>query len=1126
MNDPNYKGFRPELFAEKMDRMLREGRVPVMYDRPLDRSMKFAKEAWRGFKDQKYWRDLFGIDSYGVQDTESDWYKSMYPDRAPVTDRQLPPGAIRFDAYGNPQYGNNWWDDIVKRIDSQVEELNKKYITTDEAFGLQWNAPNIVEAGKEAGAMGVLSASVTGVMESSKEVSEVNQYFIDKMGIREGFNTAIGALKKAGWGILDGADRLAGHYFFGTIATAMNRIATGTPWAEQTPEWMREYDSMVMSGKYDPVDYIFKPETWAGFWSEADLVGDVIMGNIWDGLGTLWDSEGKESGDSSMRVAEYVRAAQEVPGTDLYTLERDINNPMGALLALPVDPLFLVQAGAGTLLKTTRTSLATKYATKLLPNIADAANMVDTIKLGGVADDVADIAKQQHWVQAIIKDTKFVREAFENAPSKPWSLTNGAKAQELGAETKALFGWVASKTDGDPDTIFEMLAMVAKTASDEAEVVEDAFRMVTKEFPDWGYLMTKPGRRAAINLFDLTKSGDLEFLTSVFKKTLANDELGQLGKFAEITGKIDEMSQANAEKYFPTLLDQKDIPKHLTAAAKTYDWLQTSKFGFKNINKFFSEVYLGYSPGYAVRNGIQNTVQTILDEGLSGISSLRQVDDAMEWMGAVKIDGKWLGGDDLIAGMKKDFGSMTFLDKTNDASKPWYRQNAKDAGQWLENKARIGIFRKKIPQTMRTMLRKNTRKALIKELGFDQKNARKLENLLIKYKGDVGKALDEMRGLYTNGTRRVVGSDHMPSTLRHQLAEFDNLTSQIDNIVDEGVKNNDTLDDVVKKILAIRDDELEVAKRDILKEVPTPAVEDVGEGLHGISNTISGDIASELMETGVPNDIRDVVVNAINVNQRVNREVGKVLEVVRTHAWYDLYDMVGRVDELADKELADLMSNILLPIPAEFGGQTVSAWDFFKKRTFGKVGDDAITSIRQGWDDAIDGTMDAPEEIGKWWKVSGMEKRHGILDPNMTWQDARKSMINEKWLDIKKYWEKWRDTNYALSRQWVDKTQEALVASGGKTVKDTDTLFAVADRVMERAKYMDAFLPRRFVEEQLRRGKRLLKVGKETQGNKELVLAWARQFGIKTATEEGVPLDRFITNILNKRLAQVKPTNF
>ena len=324
---------------------------------------------------------------------------------------------------------------------------------------------------------------------------------------------------------------------------------------------------------------------------------------------------------------EYIRRYN--AGEDPYLLQLDLQRPGAELIGqLVLDPLNLTGGWISKPAKAralTRGALVPDALKPLLKAVAEAPEAAK-------ADAIADLVRARRAL-VVERGTRLTNLATETGLLK---RTAGSKRYMVSEVTNDVLDFVFTSNGNKEDAVDMLEALVKSVSGNEDEALDGFMRLMRDE-----------------NLVNVTLSDDFTD-TGLFIRKILEDENGVVdaSRFLnELKGAktYDEMILLAARKVdnaidaaFPTIRKMTEatekvaklqgegktlaeIPaelrKHAALAEKlsdrqkalaAFDDVAQRKF-YQPINKFFANVYMGWNPGYAFRNMIQNYVHMFID---------------------------------------------------------------------------------------------------------------------------------------------------------------------------------------------------------------------------------------------------------------------------------------------------------------------------------------------------------------------------------------------------------------------------------------------------------------------------------------------------------------------------------
>ncbi|KKL97248.1 hypothetical protein LCGC14_1836380, partial [marine sediment metagenome] len=695
-------------------------------------------------------------------------------------------------------------------------------------------------------------------------------------------------------------------------------------------------------------------------------------------------------------------------------------------------------------------------------------------------------------------------------------------ALELADEAKAFSKWAFDSVKDvnqkvDPDDLFDLLEAIAKTASEDEEIVGAGFDLMSK-YPNWHKFLTEPGRRTAVTIADMLT--DMPGLAKNLSRDLVKGEnLKNLGKLVSVA---DSAIERATTKMFPTILEQTgEVGFGLKAAAKVHKYVQKKFFG--PANKFFSDVYLAKSPGYAVRNGVVDFFTTIIDEGVAGVFGARYIDETFDWAGIERgLEKGWLGPgslfrggpvEDYIPGVSKEIGALTALDKARGAevAKKWYQKDFKFWANKLEGHTSRSIAGKVYPREMRRALKGNVSKMLVKEVGIEPKLAKQIDDAVIENRGVAG-AFAQIRENTSNGFRRLLNSNSLTARTQKYLDDW-HLRGKFDDIIRTSGSAAEAEKRWISEFEAFERKAKEVSKQTVL-----PSIGSIGSDEDALK---MGQMADSVMDGSVSKGVSDAYYSFHNANKAVNRSVSNAISNGLRNVNIALDRVLGQAGK-SDIVVKEILDAKMLKVADGLGGGTMKATDFISDA--GPLGERygvLDRAINDKWTPALQ-NIDAAEDakaLEKIWKDMGLEKINGSMG-GLTKAEVHHKGIEALFTERQRLGELWRDENYKMAQEVIEHLSTGAVSAGAKGLADTEVLMSRATKQLERAREFDKHLPYEYVRSAVARAKRKIAKGGANiaSGNKDLAVAYAKEFGLQMYDKEGRFIDKWLTNVLNKQL--------
>lgn len=558
-------------------------------------------------------------------DTFDDW-DWQNPEGLGPQGEQLPQGALGWKPTGDVDWGTGlkgWWDKTLYNADVAYDKGYNEGLQIS-GLGKIAVASQTVSGGRGQQATEEDKAKVQEAITTEQESrAPETQFGAQVAGIAEATKSAFNSLL---WGVLEG---------LGEASVKTEQVIGGTAYSIAD----------VIEGK----DVDFKQNFEAARMAYAGI----------------FDASIRE--EMNRRLEAGVRgdlAAQEIMIAKPWTMWPQL---VGQLV---FDPLNTISAWgkAGQALKMEKSAQATfrtvenPVLREVLETATQAIGKMDEAQAYQYLDDIA--RSQQGLVAAtahaedIVKAGKNLEEMSKSY--KLSSLTADGKISHLANQTSEILMHVVNNSD--PEEALEIFRGIIKSVNpNPAEAAEGVATML--RFADAKSLFSEAGNNTTVILSRMyEKYGD------TWLKTL--DELkGNPSELVKnLLGKLDDVGQ----EMFPSvskMLEAEDAVKAAKAGVEISDATRKLAEAAKNLpnyvkaanryhnnaqkvvaplNKFFANVYMGWSPGYAFRNWSNNTLQILIDQGPRAL--LGKADDMFadaEKLHGGSISGAFGFGDNL-----------------------------------------------------------------------------------------------------------------------------------------------------------------------------------------------------------------------------------------------------------------------------------------------------------------------------------------------------------------------------------------------------------------------------------------------------------------------------------------------
>lgn len=330
--------------------------------------------------------------------------------------------------------------------------------------------------------------------------------------------------------------------------------------------------------------------------------------------------------DPALR-AEYIRRFN--AGEDPYLLQLDLQRPGAELVGqLVLDPLNLV---GGWISKPQKARALTKGALVpdvLKPFVKAVAEASDVAK----ADAVNDLMRARK-AYVVERGTRLTNLATETGL---FARTAGSKRYIVSEVTNDVLSFLFQANPNKEDAVDMLGALVKSVSDNEDEALEGFSRLLkdqdlanvtlSEDFTDTGLFIRKmlEDENGVVDatkfLDDLAKAKTYDDMVLLAARKVDNaiekafPTVKQMSGAAEKIAKLEAAGKTGAE--IPAELRKWAVMgeelSDRTKALAAFDDLAQRKF-YQPINQFFATVYMGYNPGYAFRNMIQNYVHMFID---------------------------------------------------------------------------------------------------------------------------------------------------------------------------------------------------------------------------------------------------------------------------------------------------------------------------------------------------------------------------------------------------------------------------------------------------------------------------------------------------------------------------------
>ncbi|MFA5808756.1 MAG: hypothetical protein WC935_00280 [Thermoleophilia bacterium] len=730
----------------------------------LEAANKYAaKEAVNHQREQ--WAPPVEEDNPLLPRSQQEWnYKTEALGR---NGEQLPQGAESWDPNGNPYFGSGvegWAKKLVNdmrvaaaKIPSDTNPVMALVRAMGSAPGVF--AKNILMPGVVAPA----KVAERGVG-SGRAIQEAAAGAPGELG---GFGPAQGEVRSAPSGALG----VPGGTRIDRVALP-GQAQTGASWLENTANRAGNVaKDLVLTWNpvlaYNTIRLMLKPGTWREKADEHQLQSAA-------------SSIEYTAMMEPMIREEFIRRARAGENPDLLNLE--LQNPVvEAIGQAIVDPLNIIGMGHRAVAATEHGLDAAQMFTKVSDDVIP---LIDDIrKVAEAGGDTAPLVAKLDALQVAIDATSTAKRAEQAAKGgfsgSLFRMTAQTRRNIAGDMMGELIGWISGSVNHpkNADEIVGVLEAMAKSASPNAVVRAEGLAHMLSAFKSPRPLLSQAGRDTAAMLYHVMagKDGAIDgarFMEGLLEATKSTDPAAVAlwaGRQLEpaLAKSMPSMTDAieAAQKVERLALEGKIVPDDLARLAAMApkgaqrnillaDKLMQSKF-YRPVNSVLSAMYMGYSPGYAMRNGIQNAVHILFDEGAGSLNDIFHPEQAfqrgVEWTGG-------FAGARSRQGITMAGGAVKPVEETTSWLRKLVDRPAQRLSQLFETNASKSIWGRSVERTMRKMLvpgRALPEIELLIKAGMSEDTARHLVNLVIENKGNVKAAAAALRESISTGSREA-----------------------------------------------------------------------------------------------------------------------------------------------------------------------------------------------------------------------------------------------------------------------------------------------------------------------------------------------------------------------------------
>jgi len=750
-------------------------------------------------------------------------------------------------------------------------------------------------------------------------------------------------------------------------------------------------------------------------------------------------------------------------GENPYLLAMELENPLAEFIGQVVlDPLNFIGGGIRHAKDVRRIASISDEFLKISDDIADVLR---------ATDKVGDESKAVAAIQDLVKATQASLKKFGEDRSL-FSLTADGKRYVVGRRTGELVDWMFRN---DPEHALDSLVGMVRMASDDADEVAKGLSAV-KNFLEPRPLFSKAGQEASVILRKMLTDETGVVNADKFIKQLEKAK----GSTDDLIRFVDSKMKSVIDTTFPSVTERLAAGEKLPWTIKNLNRFNNfaQKSTYRPINTFFAGIYMGLSPGYAFRNLFTNTIHVLVDGGPGALyykpSTL--LGRTKSWLGGA-LPGSWGGFSGGTMGVETMEVGAKVAREAGVTTGAVRRLPAARAAERFEEWGAAQIVGKSVEDTMRKMLQPGKALPDVKPLidaGMSPEAARLLMHKVVENFGDVKKAAAEVRAMAKTGSIDAFKTlAWLNPRDRQALAGF-NISDQVMDALRGAESQEDAISKIKDIFKAMYDDAGRVAD-----EVPMVAeTNEMGHVVQALGEAnAAGNISDELVGT---------ITNVLEANSQSNGAFRRAVMMAEREA--NLNAARSQQDFAVLDQLFNKFRNFI-------DGSTEqvfrnNSWNFTKETW--------------NWDAEIKAAR-TQDEFKSLWRLIGIEGEPPA--------DLTKKVLNKS-LWEKYFYPKAREASH-LFREEYAKTAEGILDEIAKVIpfEREGTAVKQARNQLDIARQWDNFLMDNEILGDLR-------VAVKKGDNALIARIYAKQFGIASVTQKGVPLDRMLLNIINANLPE------
>lgn len=526
------------------------------------------------------------------------------------------------------------------------------------------------------------------------------------------------------------------RYYMGTAqalheAAGEEAVGVGFGVSEESMGWFSRFmqTASPQAMTYNLARIVISRRSWP---EVREIIGDSLEASRIAYSGFL---------DPAVRADFIRRSATEDPVLLAMELQRPGAELVGQLIFDPLNLLAFWGKGAtraGRIASTEREFLAA--ASDDVGRVLD--DIGNVVADGVAAERIAELGEVQ---RAAVTATRGGL-AAQAEDISAFALTAGGKRSAVSRRAGELFGWISSQA-ATPDDALETIRGLAMAASDDPNEIQAGLSLMM-DFPAPRPLFSQAGNELGVVLRDVMSDSAGHFSPAAFL-----DDLRRANTLPEVLEVATRRMVPVVDRMFPTITERIAAGERVSPILRglaRFDAAAQSAL-YRPINRFFANIYMGMSPGYAFRNAVQNSMHVFADygpraaaESLGG--AVRQLFRPGEFVNEAADDtARWLGGQ-VPEGLRRGLASPAAAAEIT--GRPGVASTFLRVSERMEQGSATVAVRITVEDTMRRMLQPGRAlpdAAQLIAAGLPRETADTLMRLVVDNYGDVRAATTAFR---------------------------------------------------------------------------------------------------------------------------------------------------------------------------------------------------------------------------------------------------------------------------------------------------------------------------------------------------------------------------------------------